>query len=99
MKGHITAKSLADNGSPLINQKLFLHYFFSYPMQHHLGKLRIALHIRKEIAEKALSKSGWTWVSPKSFLTNRLENTKWLLDNYQEEVGHFIVKIRIVVSL
>lgn len=59
-----TAKALADNGSPLLNQKIFLHYFSSPRLQQHLEKLRIALHIRKEIMEEELKKTGWSWVSP-----------------------------------
>ncbi|WP_053375141.1 aminotransferase-like domain-containing protein [Paenibacillus sp. FJAT-27812] len=64
MKPLITAKSLADNGTPLVNQKIFLHYFQSERMTQHFDKLRIALQIRKEIVEKELSASGWSWVSP-----------------------------------
>ncbi|MDU0202718.1 aminotransferase-like domain-containing protein [Paenibacillus sp. MAH-36] len=60
----ITAKSLADNGTPLVNQKMFLHYFESPRMQQHLEKLRIALQIRKEIVEQELISTGWRWVSP-----------------------------------
>lgn len=63
-----SAKSLADNGAPLLNQKMFLHYFFSERMQTHLEKLRIALSIRKEIMEEELGKSRWKWVSPKGGL-------------------------------
>lgn len=63
-----SAKSLADNGAPLLNQKMFLHYFFSDRMQTHLEKLRIALTIRKEIMEEELEKSGWKWISPKGGL-------------------------------
>ncbi|MFC4320453.1 aminotransferase-like domain-containing protein [Litchfieldia salsa] len=64
MKILLTAKSLADNGTPLLNQKMFLHYFTSERMQQHLEKLRIALQIRKEIMEDALSQSELKWVSP-----------------------------------
>ncbi|SDN04247.1 DNA-binding transcriptional regulator, MocR family, contains an aminotransferase domain [Paenibacillus sp. yr247] len=61
----ITAKSLADNGTPLVNQKIFLHYFKSERMKQHLEKLRIALQIRKEIVEEELTTTEWKWVSPK----------------------------------
>ncbi|BBH24861.1 GntR family transcriptional regulator [Paenibacillus baekrokdamisoli] len=61
----LTAKSLADNGTPLVNQKLFLHYFESERMRQHLKKLRIALQVRKEIVEEELKTTGWTWDSPK----------------------------------
>ncbi|MDQ0875677.1 GntR family transcriptional regulator of abcA and norABC [Paenibacillus sp. V4I3] len=65
IKPLITAKSLADNGTPLVNQKIFLHYFESERIRQHLEKLRIALQIRKEIVEEELSTTGWSWVSPK----------------------------------
>jgi GntR family transcriptional regulator of abcA and norABC len=65
IKPLIIAKSLADNGTPLVNQKIFLHYFESERMTQHLDKLRIALQIRKEIVEEELSVTGWSWVSPK----------------------------------
>lgn len=60
----LKAKSLSDSGTPLLNQKIFLHYFFSERMQQHLEKLRIALAIRKEIMEEELSATGWQWNSP-----------------------------------
>ncbi|PZD96360.1 PLP-dependent aminotransferase family protein [Paenibacillus sambharensis] len=60
----VTAKSLADNGSPLLNQKIFLHYFESERLQQHFDKLRIALQIRKEVMEEELSRTDWQWVSP-----------------------------------
>lgn len=65
IKPLITAKSLADNGTPLVNQKIFLHYFESERIKQHMEKLRIALQIRKEIVEEELSTTGWSWVSPK----------------------------------
>ncbi|MGO4272484.1 PLP-dependent aminotransferase family protein [Paenibacillus sp. TAF58] len=65
IKPLVTAKSLADNGTPLVNQKIFLHYFESERIKQHLEKLRIALQIRKEIVEEELSATGWSWVSPK----------------------------------
>lgn len=62
----IKAKSLADNGTPLVTQKIFLHYFQSTRMQQHLEKLRIALQIRKDVMEEELRQSElpWTWASP-----------------------------------
>ncbi|PLR92004.1 aminotransferase-like domain-containing protein [Bacillus sp. T33-2] len=64
MKSLLSAKALTDNGSPLLNQKIFLHYFSSPRLQQHLDKLRIALQIRKEIMEEALSETNWEWHSP-----------------------------------
>jgi GntR family transcriptional regulator, regulator for abcA and norABC len=64
MQHLLTAKSLADNGTPLLNQKIFLHYFTSARLQQHLEKLRIALQIRKDIMEEELSHTGWQWSSP-----------------------------------
>ncbi|WP_136605260.1 PLP-dependent aminotransferase family protein [Paenibacillus dokdonensis] len=60
----ITLKSLVDNGSPLVNQKLFLHYFGSERMQQHLHKLRTALQIRRDIMEQELLDTGWKWTTP-----------------------------------
>jgi GntR family transcriptional regulator of abcA and norABC len=64
MKTLLTAKSLFDNGTPLLNQKIFLHYFFSSRLQQHLKKLRIALHIRKQMMEEELASTDWKWISP-----------------------------------
>lgn len=64
MKHLLTAKSLADNGTPLLNQKMFLHYFTSARLQQHLEKLRIALQIRRDVMEEELADSGWRWTSP-----------------------------------
>lgn len=66
----IKAKSLADNGTPLVTQKIFVHYFQSTRMQQHLEKLRIALQIRRDIMEEELLQSGldWKWTSPKGGL-------------------------------
>lgn len=64
MNYFIRAKSLSDSGAPLLNQKIFLHYFFSERMQQHLEKLRIALAVRKDILEEELSLTGWKWSSP-----------------------------------
>ncbi|MEC0231733.1 aminotransferase-like domain-containing protein [Paenibacillus alba] len=68
MKLLLTAKSLADNGSPLVNQKIFLHYFQSERLQQHIEKLRIALQVRRDIMEKELTPTGWNWVSPRGGL-------------------------------
>ncbi|MFC0270376.1 PLP-dependent aminotransferase family protein [Metabacillus herbersteinensis] len=68
MNSLITVKSLTDNGSPLLNQKIFLHYFSSLRLQQHLEKLRIALEIRKEIMEDELAVTDWKWTSPKGGL-------------------------------
>ena len=64
----ITAKSLADNGTPLLNQKIFLHYYTSARLQQHLGKLRIALQVHKEIMEEELAAVGWEWTAPQGGL-------------------------------
>lgn len=69
MEPLFVAKSLADNGSPLVNQKIFLHYFRSERMQTHLEKLRIALQIRRDIMEKELADTGWQWVTPQGGLS------------------------------
>jgi len=55
MKLLVRAKSLSDSGTPLLNQKIFLLYFFSERLQQHLDKLRIALSVRKEIVEEQLA--------------------------------------------
>ncbi|GIO29830.1 MULTISPECIES: aminotransferase-like domain-containing protein [Paenibacillus] len=60
----VKAKSLSDSGTPLLNQKIFLHYFFSERMQRHLEKLRTALAIRKDVMEEELAGTGWEWKSP-----------------------------------
>ncbi|REE86426.1 DNA-binding transcriptional MocR family regulator [Paenibacillus taihuensis] len=61
----LIAKSLADNGTPLLNQKIFLHYFQSERMQQHVAKLRTALQLRRDIAEQELAAaSDWKWVQP-----------------------------------
>lgn len=68
MERLITAKSLADNGTPLLNQKIFLHYYTSPRLQQHLDKLRIALQVHKEIVEEELAAAGWEWISPQGGL-------------------------------
>ncbi|WP_340021646.1 PLP-dependent aminotransferase family protein [Paenibacillus sp. FSL K6-1096] len=64
----IAAKSLADNGTPLLNQKIFLHYYTSPRLQQHLGKLRIALQVHKELMEETLAATGWEWAAPQGGL-------------------------------
>lgn len=64
MKELLTLKSLADGGSPLLGQKIFLHYFTSSRMQNHMEKLRIALSLRKEAMEKCLGETDWKWIRP-----------------------------------
>jgi GntR family transcriptional regulator of abcA and norABC len=64
MKYFLAAKSLSDSGAALLNQKIFLHYFFSERMQQHLEKLRTALSVRKDIMEEELSVTDWKWTSP-----------------------------------
>ncbi|WP_342042716.1 aminotransferase-like domain-containing protein [Bacillus sp. OTU2372] len=64
MRSLLSVKSLVDNGSPLLNQKIFLHYYSSSRLQQHVEKLRIALQIRKEIMEEELSATDWQWTSP-----------------------------------
>ncbi|MGO0063337.1 PLP-dependent aminotransferase family protein [Brevibacillus fluminis] len=65
LMNHLFAvKSLADNGTPLLNQKVFHHYFTSQRLQQHIEKLRIALAIRKNILEEELAKTDWKWHSP-----------------------------------
>ncbi|MGG4107257.1 PLP-dependent aminotransferase family protein [Paenibacillus lautus] len=57
-------KALSDNGTPLLTQKIFQHYFFSSRLQEHVAKLRIALELRKERMEKLLEPTEWRWNSP-----------------------------------
>lgn len=65
----LTAKSLADNGTPLVNQKLFQHCFVSERLQLHLEKLRTALQIRRDVMEQALAAgTGWQWYRPQGGL-------------------------------
>jgi len=65
----VTVKSLSDNGTPLVNQKIFLHYFQSERMQQHLKKLRIALQVRCDIMEAELrERTNWEWVRPRGGL-------------------------------
>ncbi|OAJ74465.1 GntR family transcriptional regulator [Brevibacillus sp. SKDU10] len=73
MSNLLIAKSFIDNGTPLLNQKIFSHYFLSPRFQKHLAKLRIALEIRKEIMESELKGSGWRWTTPTGGLNLWLE--------------------------
>lgn len=57
-------KALSDNGTPLLNQKIFQHYFFSTRLQEHVAKLRTALELRKAAMEAQLSDTDWRWASP-----------------------------------
>nr|WP_169338244.1 PLP-dependent aminotransferase family protein [Paenibacillus sanguinis] len=68
MPGLRAVKALADNGSPLLNQKLFLRYFQSSRMHQHLSKLRTALQLRMGIMEQCLQKTNWTWTQPEGGL-------------------------------
>lgn len=64
MSGIVPVKALSDNGTPLLNQKIFQHYFFSSRLQEHVAKLRTALQLRKERMEALLTHTGWRWTSP-----------------------------------
>lgn len=68
MEQLIKAKSLADNGTPQLNQKIFLHYYTSPRLQQHIDKLRIALQVHKEIMEEELALAGWEWTAPQGGL-------------------------------
>ncbi|WP_311082061.1 PLP-dependent aminotransferase family protein [Paenibacillus polymyxa] len=81
MNSLLNVKALVDNGSPLLNQKLFLQYFQSPRMQQHIKKLCIALQIRKETMEDSLRDSGWTWTSPAGGLNLWLELPSTLKPN------------------
>ncbi|MGP7818313.1 aminotransferase-like domain-containing protein [Niallia sp. 01092] len=64
MKWLVKGKALADNGTPLLNQKAFLYYLTSERVHLHMEKLRIALQLRKETMEKELSAEKFHWDSP-----------------------------------
>ncbi|MGM1019467.1 MAG: PLP-dependent aminotransferase family protein [Bacillota bacterium] len=81
MNSLLNVKALVDNGSPLLNQKLFLQYFQSPRMQQHIKKLCIALQIRKETMEDSLRDSGWTWTSPAGGLSLWLQLPSTLKPN------------------
>lgn len=68
MPGLQAVKSLADNGTPLLNQKLFLRYFQSERMHQHLSKLRTAIQLRMEVMEQSLLETDWTWTLPEGGL-------------------------------
>lgn len=61
-------KVMTDNGSPLFNQVVFRHIFFTDRMQGHIAKLRLAMQLRKACMEQQLEGSGLTWISPKGGL-------------------------------
>ncbi|QYK66233.1 PLP-dependent aminotransferase family protein [Paenibacillus sp. S02] len=93
MNSLLNIKALVDNGSPLLNQKLFLQYFQSPRMQQHIKKLCIALQIRKETMEDSLRDSGWTWTSPAGGLNlwlqlpSTLKPNELLAKSIQESVS------------
>lgn len=93
MNSLLNVKALVDNGSPLLNQKLFLEYFQSPRMQQHIKKLCIALQIRKETMEDSLRDSGWTWTSPAGGLNlwlqlpSTLKPNELLAKSLQESVS------------
>ncbi|MFC0190220.1 PLP-dependent aminotransferase family protein [Fictibacillus aquaticus] len=64
MEQLLASKSLADNGTPLLNQKMFLHYYASERLQKHIEKLRIALELRKAAMESALEGEDFYWETP-----------------------------------
>lgn len=64
MKVIVPVKALSDNGTPLLTQKIFQHYFFSSRLQEHVAKLRIALELRKTRMENLLAATDWSWSSP-----------------------------------
>ncbi len=68
MPGLQAIKALTDNGSPLLNQKLFLRYFQSERMHQHLSKLRTAIQLRMEVMEQCLKETDWTWTRPEGGL-------------------------------
>ncbi|WP_440971179.1 PLP-dependent aminotransferase family protein [Peribacillus frigoritolerans] len=91
----ITSKSLADNGTALINQKMFLHYFFSERMQIHLEKLRTALFLRKEVMGNELAATSWKWTDPSGGLNLWVElpeqiSVEKLLDACLEQSISFV---------
>ncbi|WP_348621883.1 PLP-dependent aminotransferase family protein [Paenibacillus polymyxa] len=93
MNSLLNVKALVDNGSPLLNQKLFLEYFQSPRMQQHIKKLCIALQIRKETMEDSIRDSGWTWTSPAGGLNlwlqlpSSLKPNELLAKSLQESVS------------
>lgn len=64
MDSIMAVKALADNGTPLLTQKIFQHYFFSARLQEHVAKLRIALELRKDRMEHILASTDCSWASP-----------------------------------
>ncbi|WP_343044767.1 PLP-dependent aminotransferase family protein [Saccharibacillus qingshengii] len=68
MRRLLAAKARSGGGTPLLNQKVFVHHFQSERSRRHLHKLRTALQLRKEAMETALNDSGWRWQSPEGGL-------------------------------
>nr|WP_281367782.1 PLP-dependent aminotransferase family protein [Saccharibacillus deserti] len=68
MRRLLAAKARSGGGTPLLNQKVFVHHFQSERSRRHLHKLRTALQLRKEAMEAALNDSGWRWQSPEGGL-------------------------------
>nr|WP_192896555.1 PLP-dependent aminotransferase family protein [Cohnella sp. AR92] len=87
------AKALADNGTPLVNQKLFLHYFQSERMIQHIEKLRTALQLRRDVMEAELAGTGWQWSSPNGGLNlwirlpDSLDGSRLLEESLRQSVS------------
>ncbi len=64
----LSCKSVTDGGTPLLNQKVFLHYFMSDRLHRHLDKLRIALRIRMETMQDELQQTNWRYDDPQGGL-------------------------------
>ncbi|MDO3408566.1 PLP-dependent aminotransferase family protein [Saccharibacillus sp. CPCC 101409] len=73
MRKLLEAKARSGGGTPLLNQKVFVHHFRSERSRQHLHKLRTALLLRKEAMERALRGSGWRWETPKGGLNLWIE--------------------------
>lgn len=89
IKWLIKGKALADNGTPLLNQKAFLFYLTSDRIRIHMEKIRIALQIRKETMEAALQ-NHFTWESPSGGLN------LWV--RLKEDVDNSLLKKRAFAS-
>ncbi|WP_258535524.1 PLP-dependent aminotransferase family protein [Bacillus sp. 03113] len=89
----LKAKALADNGTPLLNQKAFLFFLTSERMHRHMEKLRIALQIRKEVMEEELQNTGLSWISPSGGLNlwvklhEQIDMTSMLQQSIQQSVS------------
>ncbi|WP_274366162.1 PLP-dependent aminotransferase family protein [Paenibacillus thermotolerans] len=68
MASLVPVKALSDNGTPLLNQKIFQHYFFSNRLQEHVAKLRTALDLRRERMERLIVPKNWHFESPQGGL-------------------------------